>query len=86
MYTVPVNRRRTLAFLLLLERLWRDRVCKISLFWGWAGCSDPSISCPAPLQRLASRKKIDLNPILSGAQSRDAFGTLLSRNTARLVE
>ena len=30
-YTVPVNRRRTLAFLLLLERLRRDRVCKISL-------------------------------------------------------
>ena len=77
-YTVPVNRRRTLTFLLLLERLRRDRVCKISLFWGWAGCSDRSTSCPAPLQRLASRRKIDLNLILSGAQRRDASGTLLN--------
>ena len=30
-YTVPVNRRTTLAFLLLLARLRRDRVCKIIL-------------------------------------------------------
>jgi len=31
MYTVPVNRRRTLAFLLLLERLRRDRVAVIDV-------------------------------------------------------
>ena len=76
-YTVPVNRRRTLAFLLLLERLRRDRICKISLFWGWAD----ALTGPLP-----ARRKIDLNPILSRAQRRDASGTLVSHNAARLVE
>ena len=47
-----------------------------------------ALTGPLPARCLcnASRRKIDFNPILSGAQRRDASGMLLSRNAARLVE